>query len=65
MSGEKRPASFGSSQLVKRARPDVNGNEVAIANGGSNALIQGVSLPMLDAYMRNARLNLRLQGRNG
>ena len=45
MSGEKRPASFGSSQLVKRARPDVNGNELATVNGGgSSALVKGVSL---------------------
>jgi len=65
MSGPKRPASFGSSQLVKRARPDGNGSQVAITNGGSNALIQGVSLPMPDACMRYARLKLRLQGRNG
>nr|OQO27375.1 hypothetical protein B0A51_05267 [Rachicladosporium sp. CCFEE 5018] len=42
MSAEKRPATFGSSQLVKRARPDANGNEVAKVNGGgSNALIYG------------------------
>jgi hypothetical protein len=45
MSGEKRAASFGSSQLVKRARPDGNGNEVATINGaGGGALIHGVSL---------------------
>lgn len=45
MSGEKRPASFGSTQMVKRARGEINGNEVATVNGGgSNALIQGVSL---------------------
>lgn len=45
MSGEKRPASFGSTQLVKRARPDVNGNELATTNGpAGGALIKGVSL---------------------
>lgn len=57
MSGAKRNAAFGSTQLVKRARPDVNGNEVAIANGGSNALIQGVSLPEPNAITRTTRLN--------
>jgi len=65
MSGEKRPASYGSTQLVKRAKPNANGDQVAIANGGSNALIQGVSPSKTAAHMRNARLKLRFQGRNG
>jgi len=53
MSAEKRPAadSFGSSQLVKRARSDANlndGSAVAIASGtGKNgALIHAVCLSL-------------------
>ncbi|KAH7138415.1 WD40-repeat-containing domain protein [Dendryphion nanum] len=47
MSGEKRPAahSFGSTQLVKRAKSDVNGSSaVAVVNGSAQhgALIQAV-----------------------
>ena len=49
MSGEKRPAadSFGSSQLVKRAKSDanLNGNTaVTVVNGSAQdgALIQAV-----------------------
>ncbi|KAJ4366360.1 hypothetical protein N0V83_007996 [Neocucurbitaria cava] len=50
MSGEKRPAadSFGSSQLVKRAKSDANlggSSAVAVANGAAQngALIQAIS----------------------
>jgi len=49
MSGEKRPASFGSTQLVKRQRSDadLNGSALAKTNGGSGALSLGVSLTTL------------------
>jgi hypothetical protein len=57
MSGEKRAASFGSSQLVKRARPDGNGNEVATINGaGGGALIHGVSMHARGAFLRILQL---------
>jgi len=63
MSGEKRAASFGSSQLVKRARPDGNGNEVATINGaGGGALIHGVSSHAEDTIFRISRLKLRSKG---
>jgi Prp8 binding protein len=47
MSAGKRPAqnAFGSSQLVKRTKPDANegSSAVAVANGsGNGALIQAV-----------------------
>lgn len=49
MSGEKRPAAdaFGSTQLVKRAKPDANSNgssAVTVVNGSTQngALIQAV-----------------------
>lgn len=62
MSGEKRPASFGSSQLVKRARPEANGNELATINGSSSgALIQGVSLRACHAIPCDSQLKLRFQ----
>jgi len=62
MSGEKRAASFGSSQLVKRAKPDGNGNEVATINGaGGGALIHGVSLYREDTVYRIMRLKLRMK----
>ena len=60
MSGEKRAASFGSSQLVKRARPDGNGNEVATINGaGGGALIHGVSLHAENTVFAVSQLKLR------
>ena len=62
MSGEKRPASFGSSQLVKRARPEANGNELATINGSSSgALIQGVSRRAYHAVPCDLQLKLRIQ----
>jgi len=52
MSGEKRPAadSFGSTQLVKRAKSDANLNgssAIAVVNGSAQngALVQAVWLP--------------------
>ena len=47
MSGEKRPASssFGTTQLVKRQRSDVNmdGTVTRVNGSGNGALVQGVS----------------------
>lgn len=51
MSGEKRPAanSFGSTQLVKRAKSDTNAGSTAVAvvngNAANGALIQAVRTP--------------------
>lgn len=44
MSGEKRPAanSFGSAQLVKRAKSEVNDGTVAVVGNQNGALIQAV-----------------------
>jgi Prp8 binding protein len=41
---EKRLATFGSSQLVKRQKSDANMNAVAVVNGSAQngALIQAV-----------------------
>jgi hypothetical protein len=64
MSGEKRPASFGSSQLVKRARPEANGNELATINGSSSgALIQSVSLHVQNTVLCDLQLKLSFQKR--
>lgn len=71
MSGEKRPAaeSFGTTQLVKRAKSDANLNNdsaVAVVSGpGQNgALIQAVRVPR-DHWEAQLLKVLRLTGTLG
>lgn len=54
MSGEKRlaPEFFGSSQLVKRQKSDVNINSDALVKSSGGALIQGVGLIVSTAKRR-------------
>ncbi|KAF2273393.1 cell cycle control protein-like protein cwf17 [Westerdykella ornata] len=63
MSGEKRPAanSFGSSQLVKRAKADTEGSALSVVNraGENGALIQAQGRGGLQAPI------MELQGHTG